>query len=208
MKRLMRSLFPLLYMSYAPEGGPTGDPPPADPPVDPPADPPADPANQPLPDEKVTISKKEFDRLQGTIGNLTQKERDRETAEKKKADEEALKRGEHEKLLKEREEELEAVKPYKERYIGRVKSEHDRLMKGMEDVDEKISAKFKKAEAGQELSLADMEANVDRFNEYSELGLLTSKKKVDEVVLPRIPGAIARQNDNQSQQPGFDPWKD
>ncbi|MCX7003851.1 MAG: hypothetical protein NTV22_11335 [bacterium] len=69
--------------------------------------------------ETIMVSKKDYERLTGRIGQLEDGER-RRTDEKKKADdEEAKKRGEHEKLLQERDAELAAVKPYQERYTTR-----------------------------------------------------------------------------------------
>lgn len=121
--------------------------------------------------ETVTLSKADHDRLQGTLGDLLKKDRDREAAEKAKQDEEAKKRGDHEKLIAERDKEIEGLKPWQSKYESRVKADHDRRIKEIEKADAKVKGQFK---AGDKLSLDDMEHNLAKLDEYETLGLLGS----------------------------------
>jgi hypothetical protein len=121
--------------------------------------------------ETVTLSKADHDRLQGTLGDLLKKEKDREAAEKTKQDEESRKRGEFEKLIAERDKEIDTLKPWQERYATRVKAEHDRRIKIIEKADAKVKAQFK---TGDNLSLEDREHNLAKLDEYETLGLLGS----------------------------------
>jgi len=130
--------------------------------------------------------------LHAKIGDLTSRLQKYEAADKAKADEEAKKRGEHEKLLTQRDEEIKALKPWQDKYYARVKTEHDRRMTTIDQCDEKIKAQFKQAEKGGELTLDDMERNLSKLEEYDALGLLTKNAGKDDTVVVPPPSPAQR----------------
>jgi len=135
----------------------------------------------------IAVPKKDYERLTGRLGQLEDAER-RRADEKKKADEEeAKKRGEHEKLLAEREKEIDALRPWQDRYAKRVKADHERRIKIIEKCDDKVRGQFKAAADGHELSVEEMEANLAKLDEYETLGLLTPKRTDSTVVVRREP---------------------
>jgi hypothetical protein len=143
---------------------------------------------QPTAAETITVSKAEWDRLHGTLGSLAEKERQREAEKKQKEDADAIKRGEHERLLAERDKELAALQPWQTKYVARVKAEHERRMAVVASCDDKIKAQFKLATEGKEVPLEDMERNLAKLDEYDALGLLTPNAgEAKTVVVPPAP---------------------
>ncbi len=121
----------------------------------------------------VTLTKKEHDSLMGRLGDLEGKERQRATEVQKKADLEKIKAGKQNEVIAEKEKSIAELSPYKDRFIKRITNDHNSLLKSIEKVDEKIKARFRVAEAGKELSLDDMEFNIAKFDEFTELGVLS-----------------------------------
>ncbi|MCX7003850.1 MAG: hypothetical protein NTV22_11330 [bacterium] len=100
------------------------------------------------------------------------------------------------------------MKPYQDRYTTRVKTAHERRIKLVDQCDDKVKAQFKNAGDGKELSLADMEANLAKLDEYEALGLLTPKAGGDgnTVVVPAAGQQhVTTKADNSPRT--FDPWK-
>lgn len=158
----------------------------------------------------ISIPKKDYDRLTGRLGQLEDAERRRADEKKKADDEEAKKRGEHEKLLTEREKEIESLKPWPERYAKRVKADHERRMKAIDTADEKVKKQFRVPDAGKELSVDEMEANLNKLDEYESLGLVAVGAAAVKPGAPAAgggtPAARVPAQTPQQGAPAFNPW--
>lgn len=205
MKRILRAAFPLLYgMQFADEGAGSGADDKGTGAGKTPAAGDAGAGTEKKP-ETVTVSKADWDRLNGATGNLQQKLKQFEDAERARQEEEQKKAGKYEELLKARETELNDAKPYRDKYVKRVQAEHERRMKLTEKCDEKVRGQFRVPKDGKDLSLDDMEFNLSKLDEYEGLGLLkpVDKKEEDRVVVPKT---VTPEQAPEGAAQRFNPW--
>jgi hypothetical protein len=154
--------------------------------------------------ESVTISKKDYDGLMGRLGQMEDADRRRQAADKKKADDEAIKRGEHEKLLAERDKEVERLSGYEKRHTERVRADHERRMKSIEKAPEAVRKLYRQPTAEKPLSLDDLEYNLAKLDEHEAIGIIGKAQGTTAVVVPaHAPDAPPVQVPGKERRPGL-----